>query len=84
VFTKNWSTNAEDLLSLPDQSQQSKTFVKDDTLDKETGGKTEGVQKFMQDRRWGGPKAVNLTVITVIGRYRQWLAARAYNNYNQR
>jgi hypothetical protein len=51
---------------LPDQSQQSNTFVIDDTLDKEIRGKTEGVQKFMHDRRWGGPKVVNLTIITVI------------------
>jgi len=52
---------------LPDQSKQSKTVVKDDdTLDRDIWGKTAGVQKFMHDRRWSGPKVVNLQVITVI------------------
>lgn len=53
---------------MPDQSQESKTFVKDNTLDKEIWGKTVGVQNFMHDRRWSGPKVVNLQVITVIRR----------------
>jgi hypothetical protein len=68
---------------LPDQSQQSQTFVKDDILDKEKWGKTAGVKKFMHYRRWSGPKVVNLQVITVIKRQIPWSAARAYNNYSQ-
>jgi len=53
---------------LPDQSQRSKTFVKDDNLYKEMWEKTAGVQKFMHDRRLSGPKVVNVQVITVIRR----------------
>ena len=46
-FRKIWSTKESRSLSLPDQSQKSKTFMRDVTQNKEIGERTEKYSKFI-------------------------------------
>ena len=57
-FRKIWSTNESIFLSLPDQSQKSKTFVRDNTLKKEIGERTEKYSKFINERRLSATRTI--------------------------
>jgi len=57
-FPKIWSTNESRSLSLPDQSQKSKTFVRDVTENREIGERAEKYSKFRHERRLGAGKAI--------------------------
>ena len=48
----------EDHLSLLNQSQESKTFVKDITVDNEIGGRTERYSKYRYERGWSAEEVV--------------------------